>query len=646
MKLTHHSFSVIKSVSLFKKIFFSCFILISCFTKVSAQLPTLTLTQWPNTSTTFNYPVLVTNCGDSRTFVVQRNGYIYIVDSLGNKLSPAFLNISALTDYGNYNEEGLLGMAFDPDYKNNGYFYVNYTGSDDNPGPTHIVRYSVSSSDPNLADGSSAFEILKIYQPYVNHNGGMIMFGPDGYLYDFQGDGGSGGDPSNRAQNPDSLLGKILRLDVHGASPYAIPATNMYASGGGRPEIFDLGVRNPWRPSFDRITGDLWIADVGQNAYEEIDFEPAGSNGGYNYGWHCREGLHSYASGAADCNGTIGLTDPIWEYSHSGGFCSISGGYVYRGAQFHDLWGRYLYTDYCAGVIYSLLPAGGGTWNNDTLGSFLTNTYSSFGEDSYGELYVCAHNTNKVFKITTNDCKPNAYILQSSTGGVCEGSPLQALNGIGLSYQWQLNGSDIAGATSYEYLPVNSGVYSVIVTKNGCSDTTATNITIHSLPSVSITSVDTICNTSNSITLTGNPAGGSFSGVGVSGNTFNPDSIGLGDHTISYFYSDSNGCSNSTSKNIFIIDCTGIGNIDAVSSVQIFPVPNKGEFTITIQSVKSQQLVLEIYNSLGQLQMKKRISVVAGKNVSEINMGKAVSGVYRYIIKGNTSLRNGSFVIE
>ena len=211
MKLTHHSFPEIKSVSLFKKIFFSSFILISCFTKVSAQLPTLTLTQWPNTSTTFNYPVLVTNCGDSRTFVVQRNGYIYIVDSLGNKLSPAFLNISALTDYGNYNEEGLLGMAFDPDYKNNGYFYVNYTGSDDNPGPTHIVRYSVSSSDPNLADGSSAFEILKIYQPYVNHNGGMIMFGPDGYLYDFQGDGGSGGDPSNRAQNPDSLLGKIDR---------------------------------------------------------------------------------------------------------------------------------------------------------------------------------------------------------------------------------------------------------------------------------------------------------------------------------------------------------------------------------------------------------------------------------------------------
>ncbi|GDX52109.1 hypothetical protein LBMAG27_11560 [Bacteroidota bacterium] len=619
--------------------------------KVSAQLPVVTFTQWPSVTDTFRYPVLVTNCGDSREFVVERNGHIYIVDSLGNKLATQFLNIQALTDYASYNEEGLLGLAFDPDYKNNGYFYVNYTGSDASPGPTHIVRYSVSSTDPNVADPTSAYELLTFSQPFPNHNGGNLIFGPDGYLYDGQGDGGSANDPGNRAQNKKTFLGKILRIDPHAGTPYGIPPSNPFATDTSYyPEIWDLGMRNPWRFNFDRITGDLWIADVGQYTYEEIDFEPAGFIGGNNYGWHCREGLHSFTAGAGDCNGTVGLTDPIYEYSHTGGYCSISGGYVYRGAQFHDLWGRYLYTDYCKGILWSLLPDVGGTWNNDTLGQFLSNTYSSFGEDNSGELYICAHNSNKVFKISSNDCKPVAYIIEKDSSGICEGSSLHALFGSGLTYQWQSNAIDISGATSSEYMPISNGVYRIIVTKGACSDTSAnTFITINPLPTVSfsIAGNDSVfCSNGAAVSLTGVPSGGVFSGAGTIGNTFSPNGLNVGNGVITYLFTDNNGCSNSATHNYIIQDCTGMGNINAISDVTVFPNPNKGDFSFSIQSVKSQEVILQVFNAFGQLLLQKTIAVNHGKTLEQIHLNPALPGVYRYTLKGNEVLRNGSFEVQ
>ncbi len=628
--------------------------LLMSVTGLFAQLPTVTFTQWPSASATFTYPLLVTNCGDNREFVVQRNGIIKIVDSLGNILATPFIDIGNLTDYGNYNEEGLLGLAFDPHYKSNGYFYVNYTGSDNNPGPTHIVRYSVSATDTNIANPASAFELLTFSQPYVNHNGGNLTFGPDGYLYDGQGDGGSGGDPGNRAQNKKQYLGKILRIDPNGGTPYAIPPSNPFANDTANyyPEIWDLGMRNPWRFNFDRITGDLWIGDVGQNLYEEVDFEPAGFTGGNNDGWHCREGLHSYTAGAGDCNGTVGLTDPIYEYGHVGGACSISGGYVYRGTQYHDLWGRYLYTDYCKGALWSITPNGSGGWHNDTLGQFTANTYSSFGQDTYGEMYVCAHNSNKVYKISSADCKPVAYILQQDGSGICEGSPLHALYGIGLTYQWQTNNSDISGATSSDYLPLASGGYRVIVTKGACSDTSVvSNITINPLPTVSfptpISGVTVLCsNNPADINLIGLPSGGMFSGAGVAGAACNVFGFASGTDTITYVYTDVNGCSNSITNYYPVQVCEGVPFVNTVSDVTVFPSPNHGDFNLSIHSVKSQNLVLEIYNAFGQLQLQKPISLAKGKSDEKIHLSNVAPGVYRYTLKGNEALDNGSFIVE
>ena len=552
-----------------KKYFSLLVFLFIAAVNVKAQLPVVTMTQFPNTTTSFQYPVLVTHCGDARRFVVQRNGIIKIVDSLNNVMATPFLDITAINDYDNYNEEGLLGLAFDPDYATNGYFYINYTGNELNPGPTHIVRYTVS-ADPNVADAASAYELLTFTQPSANHNGGSLAFGPDGYLYDGQGDGGSVGDPGNRAQNKQTYLGKILRIDPHGGTPYGIPASNPFVSDTTYlPEIWDMGVRNPWRFSFDRITGDLWIGDVGQGTWEEVDMEQSGSNGGMNYGWRCYEGNHSYNT--AGCGAMNTYDAPVYEYAHTGGYCSITGGYVYRGAQYNDLWGRYLYTDYCKGILWSLMPDGGGGMNNDTLGQFVANTYSSFGEDNFGEMYICAHNSDKVYKISSADCKPVAYIMETDTTIISAGNMLHALYGIGLNYQWQFNGSDIAGATNANYSPVANGNYSVIVTKGACSD---------------------------------------------------------------------------TSGNSFVI----YNNINNVSSVivdsKIFPNPSNGSFTLSIQSVKNQEVVLQIFNALGQLQMEKTISVNAGKTFESFQIINPVTGVYRYILKGNETLRNGSFVIQ
>ncbi len=238
----------------------------------------------------FTSPVIITHAGDSRLFVGNQTGSVFIVDSAGNVNGEPFLDITGKVIYGG--EQGLLGLAFHPDYKNNGYFYVNYIGEGDS---THISRFTMLSGNPDKADPASEMSILRIEQPYKNHNGGDLAFGPDGYLYIALGDGGSGGDPENRAQNRSVLLGKILRIDVDNGNPYSIPETNpFYGMSSVRNEIWALGLRNPWRFSFDRMTGDLWIADVGQNASEEINFQPAGSQGGENYGWRCYEGLQPF----------------------------------------------------------------------------------------------------------------------------------------------------------------------------------------------------------------------------------------------------------------------------------------------------------------------------------------------------------------
>jgi glucose/arabinose dehydrogenase len=363
-----------------------------------------------------DFPVFVTAPpGDGeRLFILLQAGKIVVLKN-GTLLPVPFLDIDGLIpDVSAYDERGLLGMAFHPQYASNGFFYLDYIGLDNS---TNIVRYTVS-GDPDVADAASATLILNIPQPYGNHNGGMLAFGPqDGDLYIGMGDGGSEGDPGDRGQDLTTLLGKLLRIDVDGGAPYAIPPDNPYAAGGGPlPEIWASGLRNPWRYSFDRGPGDLYIADVGQWDWEELDFQPATAGGGQNYGWRLMEGNHCY-NPPTDCNdGT--LTLPVYEYDHAGLACSITGGYVYRGSAIPELQGQYFFADYCSNQIHSLRIVDGAVTDLQDRtaelapGQGLTiENIASFGEDGLGELYIVDRTANllgEVYKIVANETPASA----------------------------------------------------------------------------------------------------------------------------------------------------------------------------------------------------------------------------------------------
>ena len=332
-----------------------------------------------------NRPLYLTHANDqsNRLFVVEQGGKVYVIGADGafNTFMDVATLISADALNPNYTERGLLGLAFHPQFASNGVFFINYT--EVNTHDTIVARYQVSADDPNRADLSSAVELLRIAQPYPNHNGGHMAFGMDGYLYISVGDGGSAGDPQNYAQQTSTLLGKILRLDVDTA-PYAIPADNPFINDPtSKAEIWAYGVRNVWRFSFDRANGDLYLGDVGQNTYEEINYHANGTIGGANYGWRIYEGLHYYTGGSDPAN----LVLPIAEYSHADGHCSVTGGYVYRGEKIPTLQGVYFFGDFCSGQTWTTYRDASGAWQTDR---FVDSPYriASFGEDEAGELYI------------------------------------------------------------------------------------------------------------------------------------------------------------------------------------------------------------------------------------------------------------------
>ena len=360
-------------------------------------LPIVFGPSWPTLALTplvsgLSSPVHITHAGDGsgRLFVVEQVGRIRIVKNGVLQATP-FLDITDRVSC--CGERGLLSVAFPPGYAQKGHFYVNHT---DSAGNTVIARYRLT-ANPDVADPNSEQAVLSVIQPYSNHNGGQLAFGPkDGYLYIGMGDGGSGGDPENRAQNPAELLGKMLRIDVETGNPatYTVPATNPFlGTPAYRGEIWALGLRNPWRFGFDRLTGDLYIGDVGQNQYEEVDFQPASSAGGENYGWRLMEGFHCYSP--ANCQ-TTGLTLPVVEYDHGQG-CSITGGVVYRGAQYGRMRGLYFYADYCYGKIWGLRHAGN-VWQSPMLYD-APFTIATFGEDEAGESYVADHSGGVVYRM-------------------------------------------------------------------------------------------------------------------------------------------------------------------------------------------------------------------------------------------------------
>jgi glucose/arabinose dehydrogenase len=381
----------------------------------------------------------ITSAGDGRLFVVLQSGTVVIWD--GTQVLPTpFLDVSGkITCCG---ERGLLSTAFHPSYATNGFFFVDYTNLN---GDTVIERYRVSASDANRAEIGSAAILLTIPQPFANHNGGQLKFGPDGFLYIGMGDGGSGDDPNCNAQSDASLLGKLLRIDVDQSvdTPpfHGIPPSNPFLSTGGPHEAWAKGLRNPWRFSFDRLNGNLVIGDVGQGSREEIDFQPASSHGGENYGWKVMEGTECGGGGTSGCTSPVppchdpSYTMPVLDYSHDAGRCSVTGGYVYRGVDVADLYGMYVYGDYCSGEIWAAMPEPG-AWSTALL-PFSAPNLTTFGEDSLGELYAGTQN-GQLYRFASTVVRPVSVAEIAPDSGPTRGGQRVTISGANFTHATQV----------------------------------------------------------------------------------------------------------------------------------------------------------------------------------------------------------------
>ena len=522
-------------------------------------------------TTGFNEPVDIASAGDERLFIVSRHGTIEI---LYPDLSVStFLDIDDRVGSGG-GEQGLQGLVFHPDYASNGFFYVNYT---DTLGDTHISRFSVSAGDPDLADPDS--ELLLIYadQPANNHNSGDLNFGPDGYLWLCTGNGG--GPANGNAQDTTSILGKVLRIDVDGGSPYAIPADNPFIGEPGVDEMWALGLRNPWRFSFDRLTGDLWIADVGGAIKEEVNFRPVSSGGGENYGWQCYEA--SYQS--ALCDTSIDFTFPIFEYNHNpftGGY-AITGGFVYRGNAYPHLYGYYTTIDYVTGNAWALHSDGMGGWLVDTLG-FLVDHITSFGEDQNGEIYACEKDAGNIYRLKDlcGSFALTSDITDETALGVSDGSIDLTVTGGNAPY----NISWSTGASSEDLSGLSADTYTVTVTDDlGCVQTGVFEVAQLCGPAIDVQVSDI---TTSSATISWSPSGAGLYKVqyitmgGTPGQITTPDtSVTLSglDAGAVYVFRVRNKCSGTTAtytaSGAFMTDPLRDG---MVSGLEVFPNPTTG----------------------------------------------------------------------
>jgi glucose/arabinose dehydrogenase len=626
-----------------------------CFIGAVIAQPTLTFSTF---SSGYSRVIDIRHCNDSRLFMVQQAGKIFVCDSLGVKNPTPFLDLTGICTNPQSvgDERGLLGMTFHPNYKSNGYFYVNYTAI--SGGATTIARYSVSASDSNVADLSSGTIILTITQPFTNHNGGCLRFGPDGYLYIGTGDGGSANDPGNRGQDNTQLLGKFLRIDVDNPQAplaYGIPADNPYVSSAtNKKEIWSYGLRNPWKWSFDRIFGDMWIGDVGQNAWEEIDYEPLGAQGGRNYGWRCYEGnVTTPGVSQTGCPAFNTTTAPVAVFSHSSG-CSVTGGYVYRGAKHASFYGYYIYTDYCDSKIRLTKNNYDGTFSTYDLGTIAgAGQYVAFGEDYRGEIYLANSFNGTVRKIGATGCSPTAAIITlDDTLTHCNGDAYPTLSSIyhpENTYQWFKNGVAIAGATNASFSTTEDGAYTVQVTNpSACSNTSsALNIITNQLPAVFFSGLDTsICELDAALTLTGTPAGGVFSGAGITSNTFDPATATLGMHDISYTYTNAAGCDTTVVQTIEVTICTGISVKTNVSAINLFPNPNEGNFALEFNANINSIVNIAISDITGKIVYSENVTSVRGNNRKNLNVSHLQKGFY--LLKANDALGeiNKSFIIR
>jgi glucose/arabinose dehydrogenase len=569
----------------------------------------------------YNGPLDITHCGDSRLFIVQRNGFIYICDSNGVKNPVPFLNISNKVETSG-GEQGLLGLCFHPDYANNGFFYVGYTAI--SSGENRVSRFSRDAVNPDRADSLSEQILLSVTDPYSNHNGGCVKFGHDGFLYFGTGDGGSFGDPLNNGQNNLSFLGKMLRFDVDNGTPYSVPVTNPFQNDVTyKPEIWATGLRNPWRFSFDRVTGDLWISDVGQNVWEEINFQPASSPGGEDYGWRCYEGNHPYNTAGCDPMNTFDF--PVYEYTHgSTSGCSVTGGFMYRGAQNSSMFGHYIFVDYCSGQFRGITKDMNGNWVGSDLVNLDDYNYSSFGEDRYGELYVAGLSSGNIYKISdTTVCKPKAFIEGDPVRALCSASDtLHAIAGANLLYQWRLNGTNVPGGNSPDLVITQSGVYDIIVYNLSiCSDTsdpvTVTIGTPPLVPNITLNGLQLISDPSVSYQWFVN-------GVlipGATSQTFTPYMSG----TFTVEVTDSTGCSSLSAGVVY-----NLGQNESLNfnGTKLFPNPVRAGTSFSLIGLPLGNYYIKISDMMGKRVYEENIFSKGMQSSITISLPVLSSGVH------------------
>lgn len=576
---------------------------------------------------------------DTLIYVVEQAGKIRRVSKDGQILPIDYADITSKVLSGG--ERGLLGIAFHPDYSNNGYLYVNYTRKPD--GNTVISRFQKGGSISDVIDPTTEKILLVVPQPFSNHNGGQIQFGPDGYLYIGMGDGGSGGDPNNNSQNKKSFLGKMLRIDVNNGDPYGIPPTNPFATNPDYlPEIWALGVRNPWRFTFDRQAGDMWIADVGQDEYEEIDFQAAGDVTGHNYGWRCYEGNEPYNTNG--CGAQSEYTFPISVITHSGGNCSVTGGFVYRGSKNPGLKDKYIFTDYCSGNIWAITNNGGGSFTRNDItqeNAKIKNALVSFAEDLDGEIYLLG--SGRIYKIEETSCILEANVLSSGKTSICNGdsATLVAELNTQADIQWYKDGVPLTGKTTDKLVVLEGGDYSIVATLAGnCADTSDILTITVTTPVVGnfINLPDTICQ-DDTLQLSAFPGGGSFSGTGITGNIFNAEGLSSGGYTITYAYTD-NGCPAQIETQIQVKDCTVIGTFNPVLSKWIIS-PNPFQSQIAIRTVDYKGPVdLILRDGSAKEIYRKQIKETASGEKIILDGLNLVSGIYFLEIR----TKEGNFI--